>query len=225
MSRIEQKRLKALRRRLRAWFQRRGRALPWREPSATSYERIVSEVLLQRTRAETVATIFPSFIETFPDWQSLANASEADLEAFLRPIGLWRRRAKSLLAFAQHLKANDFVFPKSKEELLEWPAVGPYVAAAIAMFEHGQSAALIDDGVARLLDRAYRCRTRADLRTDAALRELATSITNTRDSRTLNWAVLDVVSAHCRPRNPICGGCPLAVHCIYLADVRASTTK
>jgi len=44
------------------WFKGHGRNFPWRKKSASKYQKIVVEVLLQRTRAETVATFFPIFI-------------------------------------------------------------------------------------------------------------------------------------------------------------------
>ena len=36
------------------WYQEKGRSFPWRKEGITKYQRIVTEVLLQRTKAETV---------------------------------------------------------------------------------------------------------------------------------------------------------------------------
>src|SRR5688500_1453567 len=83
-------------RRLLRWFKRHGRRFPWREESATVYVKILSEVLLQRTRAEVVAGFLPEFVRQFPSWDVLATATEEDLRRYLQPIGLWRRRAASL---------------------------------------------------------------------------------------------------------------------------------
>jgi len=194
--------------------------LPWRLASTGAYVQVVSEVLLQRTRAETVAGILPAFLEHYPSWHALSEARGEELEQFLVPIGLWRRRARSLLALARKLASEGFVFPLGERELLGWPAVGPYVAAAVRVFVHGKPAALIDEGVARLLGRAYECRTRVDIRADKALRELAEGICAGPNSRELNWAVLDVVAKHCRPRVPSCDGCPFAVDCMYIRKAK-----
>src|SRR5690606_18127586 len=200
-----------LRRRLRRWYQRNGRMLPWRDASAGAYEQVVSEVLLQRTRAETVAAILPAFLERYPSWEVLAGAEEEELEQFLVPIGLWRRRARSLLALARKLASEGFVFPSEEQELLGWPAIGPYVAAAVQIFVHDKPAALIDEGVARLLGRAYECRTRADIRADKALRGLAGEICGGRDSRGLHGGGLDAVAERGRARGPPGNGRPFAV--------------
>lgn len=173
-------------------------------------------MLLQRTRAETAAAILPAFLQRYPSWQALSAAREEELEQFLVPIGLWRRRARSLLALARKLASAGFVFPSEEQELLGWPAIGPYVAAAVRIFVHSKPAAPIDEGVARLLGRAYECRTRVDIRADKALKALAERICAGPGSRELNWAVLDVVARHCRPRAPLCQGCPFVVDCLYI---------
>lgn len=43
---------------LLSWYAVNGRKFPWRKDDLTSYEYIISEVLLQRTKAETVAFFF-----------------------------------------------------------------------------------------------------------------------------------------------------------------------
>ena len=75
-------RLKGRRRRLLAWYEAEGRALPSRSSDNSGFERICVEVLLQRTRTKTVAAIYPEFFARFPSWEALAGSSIADLEEF-----------------------------------------------------------------------------------------------------------------------------------------------
>ena len=51
-----------LQHRLLKWFDENQRIFPWREDRATKYQQIVSEILLQRTKAETVAKYYLSLI-------------------------------------------------------------------------------------------------------------------------------------------------------------------
>ena len=85
-----------LQHRLLEWFDENHRIFPWREDGATKYQQIVSEILLQRTKAETVAKYFETFFSKFPDWNALANASLEELEEVMRPLGLYRHRARRL---------------------------------------------------------------------------------------------------------------------------------
>ena len=54
-----------------SWYEVFGRDFYWRKRNISLYKKIISEVLLQRTRAETVALFFPVFIKRFPSWESL----------------------------------------------------------------------------------------------------------------------------------------------------------
>ena len=47
---------------LLTWFNKNGRRFPWRNKSISNYQKVLSEILLQRTRAETVAGFFLSLI-------------------------------------------------------------------------------------------------------------------------------------------------------------------
>src|SRR5579884_2241784 len=52
------------------WFERADRAFPWRKIQATKYERVVAEVLLQRTKADVVSRMFAPFVAQYPSWAS-----------------------------------------------------------------------------------------------------------------------------------------------------------
>jgi A/G-specific adenine glycosylase len=117
-----------------AWYQKNGRHFPWRNKSASQYQRIVSEVLLQRTKAETVANYFHFFINKYPSWKTLAKATEEELGMLIRPLGLWKRRASSLLKLAQDMSKKNGRFPKEREDIEQLPNVGQYISNAILLF-------------------------------------------------------------------------------------------
>lgn len=71
--------------------------------SASPYVQLVVEVLLQRTRAETVAAFLPRFLNEYSGWAALAESSLPKLSADVQPIGLWRRRASPLQDLAKEL--------------------------------------------------------------------------------------------------------------------------
>ena len=65
-------------------------------PRASVYQRIVVEVLLQRTQAETVNRFFADFFKHFQSWDDIRSADPAVLGRFLKQLGLWRRRVAAL---------------------------------------------------------------------------------------------------------------------------------
>src|SRR5688572_25856731 len=131
ISHIPPQKIKQFQNDILKWYKKNGRKFPWRNKSATNYQRIISEVLLQRTRAETVAKFYPKFIKKYPSWKKLAKATVKQLEKDLQPIGLYRQRAVRLNAFAKEMAKRNGRFPENREEIDRIPFVGQYIGNAI----------------------------------------------------------------------------------------------
>lgn len=211
----EKRKITNLRKDLLGWFSHYGRALPWRTVRASEFEKICVEVLLQRTRAETVAAMYPTFFEQFKNWSDLADTSIRELEEHFKPIGLWRRRAISIKGLATYAAGNDGRFPTVPRELGEVPGVGQYVMNAILLFQHGANRPLVDVNMARVLERFLRPRTLADIRYDPWLQAASHWLVRDRAVET-NWATLDFAAAICSSRQPACAGCLISRRCRYL---------
>lgn len=215
---MSQRAISAFQIRLLRWYRRCGRQFPWREQGLSSYELLVAEVLLQRTRAETVAAIFGPFLREYPDWVSLVNTRPTKLQRLLRPLGLWRRRSDSLRALARALGETQGNIPRRREDLERLPAVGQYIASAMLLAYHGRAAPLLDVNMSRVLERYFGPRRLADIRYDPYLQELAYRVVSVRGRRRrmeLNWAILDHAALVCIPRQPRCHQCPVVDGCEF----------
>ena len=197
------------------WYLTKGRKFPWRNKSASKYQLIIAEVLLQRTQAETVSRFYPHFIRKFPSWKALAKAKKRDLQTFLKPIGLWRQRATAIKNLSAEMAKRNGRFPKTREEIEKIPAVGQYIANAILMFCHNQPQPLIDVNMARVLERFFGPRKLADIRYDPYLQKLAMDVLPKKRFREFNWAILDFAAMICKHRNPLCTQCCLNQRCYY----------
>ena len=214
VSRSDKQRTKGIARRLETWFELEGRPFPWRRKSATNYHKIVCEILLQRTRAETVSSVYQDFFRIFPSWNKIANASTEKIEKSLKPLGLWKRRARSLQALAKVLQKNRGRFPASREEIDRLPAVGQYVGNSVELFIHGRPLPLLDINMSRVIERYFRPRKLADIRRDPWLQALAKIIINRGiDPVKLNWSILDLGGTVCISRKPRCNACPIRRGC------------
>jgi A/G-specific adenine glycosylase len=163
------------------------------------YQKIVVEVLLQRTQASTVERFFPAFLRRFRNWNDVSSASVEDLGQMLRPIGLWRRRAGALKALASEMVRRQGSFPTDRWEIEALPAVGQYVASAVLLFAFGWPEPLLDANMARVLERVFEPRRLADIRYDPWLQTLARALVRSDRSAEVNWAVLDIAALYCRP--------------------------
>lgn len=205
-----------------AWFSEHNRKFRWRAGGANEYLRVVSEALLQRTRAESVQAFLPKFLERFPNWSALAKARRTDLEHILKPLGLWRRRARSLRALA-HVRVRLAAFPTEHEALISLPAIGQYLANAIGLLVHGQRRPLLDVNMARFIERYYGPRTKADIRYDPWLQGVAHRIVDCDRSLEVNWAILDLAAAVCIPARPRCTLCPVSRGCAFSTGAKRSS--
>ena len=120
-----------LRARLLAWFDAHARDLPWRrDPSP--YETLVSEVMLQQTRVETVIPYYERWLARFPSVAALADAHEDDVLRAWEGLGYYSR-ARNLHRTARVVRerhAGDL--PADYDTLRELPGIGEYTAGAVA---------------------------------------------------------------------------------------------
>jgi len=94
------------------------------------------------------------------------------------------------------------------------PGVGQYVSRAIQVAESNAKVAMVDGNWVRILHRVFSDEWMADYRYDPRLQRLAQSmVEGATDSRSLNWAILDMGATICLPRKPLCPQCPIASLC------------
>lgn len=204
-----------LRKALQRWFRVNAREFPWRSRKPIAYEVTIAEVLLQRTKAETVAPLYRTFVKRFGTWKSLARARPWQLKRYLRPLGLWRRRSTSLLSLARAVSDRGGRLPDSRDSIEELPGIGQYITNALLCQIYGKREPFLDVNMARVIERYFEPRKLADLRTDPGLQRYGRLILPRSKVKEFNWAVLDFAAAVCRARNPKCSECPVNLHCNY----------
>lgn len=197
------------------WFASNGRKFQWRNPTLTEYQIVISEVLLQRTKAETVSKFYDKFLADFPNWHSLANADLNTIENYLIPIGLYRQRAKRLQNLAKYMDENGGHLPIDRSKLEKIPFMGQYIANAVELLIHKKNSPLLDVNMARVLERYFGSRKLSDIRYDPYLQKLAYSIVNHVDSKKISWAILDFAALICKSQKPLCASCLLSTNCKF----------
>lgn len=199
-----------------AWFDASGRHhLPWRKEGLSSYEIVIAEILLQRTKAGTIEKFYPGFLLNFPSWGTIADADLTILEQQLKPIGLYRQRAKRLKDLAEEMVRRESIFPKDREALEQIPFLGQYIVNAIELQIFYKPSPLVDVNMARVLERYFGKRQMADIRYDPYLQSLALRVVDHPKSREINWAILDFAATICKARTPLCERCLFSSICKF----------
>jgi A/G-specific adenine glycosylase len=122
------------------------RIFPWRD-TVDPYQILVSEYMLQQTQTSRVIEKFNLFIQKFPDFASLANASTGEILRYWLGLG-YNRRAIYLKKCAEiiHGKYHDKI-PRSEKELQNIPGIGPYTASALLAFIYNKPVILIETNI------------------------------------------------------------------------------
>ena len=218
-SSIDNHKILLFRRTILSWFQIHGRYFPWRNRKCAPYQVVIGEILLQRTRASVAGDFFNKFLMTYPTWLDLAVAEQADLEKFLKPVGLWKRRAMALISLARTVVERGGELPTSRKGLESLPGVGQYIANSILTICLDKREPLMDVNMARLIERFFGPRDLADIRFDRYLQDLSRKILSSGPARELNWGMLDFAAIVCRARNPLHKDCPFAGDCSFYKDL------
>jgi len=188
------------------WYTAARRDLPWRR-TRNPWRILVSEIMLQQTRVDTVAPYFERFLERFPTPAALATAPESELLALWAGLGYYAR-ARNLQRAACMIEERGG-FPSTYEEIRALPGVGDYTAAAVASICFAQPHAVLDGNVLRVLARAED--ERGDIGASSVrvrLKEAAQNLLDPRRPGEFNQALMELGATVCVPRNPQCLLCP-----------------
>jgi len=207
------------RRRVANWYRSHARMLPWRDTN-DPYKIWVSEVMLQQTRVAAVIEHYEGFLRRFPTILALALATEDEVLAAWSGLGYYRR-ARMLYKAAQFIvEERGGVLPRTSTELRTLPGIGEYTCAAIASIAFGQSVAVVDGNVERVL---LRLTGRAASGTAAGktfVQRQANLLVPRRriDGRgnaagDHNQAMMELGATICLPRAPLCLNCPVFAMC------------
>ncbi len=191
---------------LLTWFDKHQRSLPWRLSSPNPYYTWLSEIMLQQTTVATVIPYFHAFITKWPTLQDLALASLDDVLVAWQGLGYYSR-ARNLHKAAPLLVKR---FPVTPAELVKFPGIGPYTAAAIASIAFNQKAAAVDGNVIRVLSRYFA------IPTTNPITEVTNALTPCLPEGRygdFTQSLMELGALICRPKAPACSLCPLQQDC------------
>lgn len=204
-------------RRLRAWYRRNARDLPWRQ-TRDAYRILVSELMLQQTQVSRVVPKYHEFLETFPTLADVARAKPKRVMEAWSGLGYYAR-ARNLHALARAVtdrgRTPDAALPSDPVALRTLPGIGAYTAGAVASFAYEKRAALVDTNVARVLSRVFAPelspRRGRDLTRIWQIAEQ--TLPTKRATWTHNQALMELGALVCTARVARCESCPVRSVC------------
>lgn len=203
-------------RRLRAWYRKNARDLPWRR-TRDPYHILVSELMLQQTQVSRVITKYAEFLGQFPTLEAVAASRPARVREAWSGLGYYAR-ARNLQRLARTIVRDrePSTIPHEPEVLRKLPGIGAYTAGAVASFAYERRAPLVDTNVARVLTRVFAAHVNP--RTHKGHKEtweIARAVLPRTGAATYvhNQALMELGALVCTARSRACPTCPVRSVC------------
>ncbi len=173
-------------------------------------ELLVAVILSAQARDVRVNQVTPGLFATFPDAAALAAAHPEDLWPHVRTLGLFRNKAKAIVAAARAIVAeHGGEVPRTREALEALPGVGRKTAGVVLLHLGAGHAFPVDTHVGRLARRlGFSGATDPD-RVEEDLSALLPPERWGQAHQLLVWHGRRV----CHARKPDCAGCVVARLC------------
>ncbi len=144
--------------------------------------------------------------------QELLELGEEGLARYIRSLGLWRNKAKNLIALARLLlERHDGQVPRQREALEQLPGVGRKTANVVLNQAFGEPTIAVDTHVFRVANRTGLAPGRTPLEVERGLERVVPA----RYKRHAHHRLIRLGRYICKARRPACWRCPVRDLCRY----------
>lgn len=179
------------------------------------FQLLVATILSAQCTDARVNAITPALFADSPDAESLARMSQARLEARIRSCGLFRNKARNILAAARRIvEEHGGEVPADREALQRLPGVGRKTASVVLANAFDQPAIAVDTHVFRVARRLGLARGSTPRAVEDELMEALPRSEWTPAHHRLILHGRQV----CQARRPRCEVCPLTRWCDWYRE-------
>jgi endonuclease III len=210
-------RVRGVRDALRAYY-----GIPHNEPHRAPLDELVLTVLSQNTNDRNRDVAYERLRDRFPDWDAVAGAPPAEIEAAIRPGGISNVKAGRIKAMLGAIEAErgsldlGFLADAPRDEAVEFlerlPGVGRKTAACVLLFSFDRPELPVDTHVYRVASRLGLIRPRASFE---RAHDVLLAATDPEDVYELHVNMIRHGRRLCTARAPACPECPLLELCPY----------
>jgi len=186
---------------------------------ASPFELLVSVVLSAQATDKSVNLATEKLFRRANTPRALLELGQAGLEGFIKSIGLYRTKAKNLLATCRLLiDMHGSDVPRTREALEELPGVGRKTANVILNTAFGEPTIAVDTHIFRVANRTGIAPGKDVLEVERKLLKFVPDEFK-RDAH--HWLILHGRYV-CVARKPKCPGCPIRDLCEYRRKTASS---
>src|SRR5579863_8974868 len=167
---------------------------------------LIGTILSARTRDESTSAVVRELFLKYKTARSLAAAKLSDVEKIIKRTGFYHVKAKRIIEVASIINSKySGKVPKTMEELLSLPSVGPKTANCVLVYAFDEPAIPVDTHVHRISNRLGLVKTKTPEETEKALVRTVPK----RYWLELNDLFVRFGQTTCKPIGPKCGICTL----------------
>ena len=176
------------------------------------YELLVATILAAQCTDVRVNIVTKDLFKRYPSPKELAEADLAELESYIKTCGLYKNKAKNLIACAQRTMSEyGGQVPHTMEELTTLAGVGRKTANVVMAFAFGLPAFAVDTHVKRVSNRIGF----ANSDNPDKVEEQVTKIFRKEDwAQAHHWLIWHGRRV-CKAQKPLCDTCCIADLCPY----------
>lgn len=177
----------------------------------TPFQLVIAVLMSAQTTDVAVNKVTPNLFAKYPDPDHMAEADLADLESYIKTIGLYHNKAKNMKKTAIMIRDQfNGLVPNTREELIQLPGVGRKTANVVLSEAFGIPTIAVDTHVERVTKRM------GIVNPDASVRQteetLMAKIPKER-WRDAHHQFIYFGREYCTARNPKCASDPRFTFC------------
>ncbi|MDR1205555.1 MAG: endonuclease III [Peptococcaceae bacterium] len=176
----------------------------------TPFQLLIATMLSAQTTDVQVNRMTPKLFADYPDARSMEKLTAEELSEYIKGCGLYRGKAKHILAAVSILTAKyQGQVPESLEELTALPGVGRKTANVVLSNAFGQPALAVDTHVLRVSNRLGLARGKDPLKVEE---QLCGRLPREVWGQAHHWLIWHGRRI-CKAQKPLCGECALRELC------------
>ena len=159
-----------------------------------------------------VNMVTPDLFARFKCAKDFANADKEEVEAIIKPCGLYKTKAKSIIGICRKIVSdfNDEV-PSKMEDLTSLPGIGRKTANLVRGEIFGKPGIIVDTHFSRVTSRLGFHKLKNPVKIEKEMKEIIP------EEESLKFCHRIVIHGRniCKARKPLCEECPLKKMCDY----------
>ncbi|MBN1257677.1 MAG: endonuclease III [Planctomycetes bacterium] len=181
-------------------------------PTETPLHVLIATILSSQCTDAKVNEVSPQLFKKYRSAKAFANARQAEIEKIIRPLGLYRNKAKNIIACCRELgKQYGGRVPDEIKELVTLPGVGRKTANCVLVNAFAKPGLMTDTHFCRITQRMGLTAEKEPIRIEAELAKLLPA------ERWGSFSHQIIIHGRrcCTARSPDCTRCRILRHCEF----------